>query len=457
MRRLQLLFFAFSITSFAEASNWPKYCSNLAMTGVAESGGAISPATAPSFTQLWSTKLGGPVASSPTVVNDVVYVGDWSGMEWAISALDGHKLAQQNLGTTTSPRCEPATIGITSAAAYSDGAIYLAGGDDSFYSLDAKTLEVKWRQRLGDNSEIGGYYGWCSPAVTGEKVLQGISSNCDDPLIPGKLVSLSRSNGSFLDDVFMVEPNWPQTFNGAGIWTSPSVDVDNGNVFVATGSAFDLHDGHAFSIVRLSLETLFIEDSWKINPPADEDDADWGSSPTLFTDAKGRQLVGAGQKDGGYYAFLRYNLAAGPVWRAPLAKGGACPLCADGTLSTAAFDGKHLYVGSGRPLNSNDALGSVVALDPGTGEVIWQRNLEQPVIAPISYANGVVFTTSGKQAVVLDAGTGEVLWSFQTKAQCVGGVAITDRGIFFGDLSGTLYAFGVPSMPPRKRAIRLGD
>ena len=98
-------------------------------------------------------------------------------------------------------------------------------------------------------------------------------------------------------------------------------------------------------------------------------------------------------------------------------------------------------------------MGSVVALDPTTGNMVWRQPLQSPVIAPISYTNGVVFTTAGRHAIALDAATGEILWNFETKAICVGGIAITDQGIFFGDFSGTLYAFTIPQFS-RSRSVR---
>jgi outer membrane protein assembly factor BamB len=165
-------------------------------------------------------------------------------------------------------------------------------------------------------------------------------------------------------------------------------------------------------------------------------------------------MVGAGGKDGYYYGCLRNALAAGPTWRTALSPGGPCPLCGEGTLSTAAYDGTRLYVGAGRSLGNDGALGSVVALDPTNGQIIWRATFDSPVIAPVSYANGVVFAAGGTHVVALDALSGAPLWRFNTKAQCVGGVAITDRGIFVGDLSGTLYAFSVSSGgPPRKHVI----
>ena len=323
---------------------------------------------------------------------------------------------------------------------------YLAGGDDGFYALDHDTLAVKWRTSLGDNSADGGYYGWCSPSVVEGRVLQGISSNCDNPFVPGRLVALDGASGQFSDATDMVPPD----VVGGGVWTSPAVDLSHRKVFVTTASADNLDDGFSFCIVRLGLDGLIIEDAWKVDP-GDVPDADWGSSPTLFADRGGRQLVGAGQKDGFYYAFLRDDLHSGPVWRTPLARGGGCPQCCDGTLSTAAFDGERLYVGAGAPPEADAAqvLGTVSALEPATGAVLWRYEIPGgPVIAPITVVNGVVFTAGARRIVALSGATGAELWSFVTPALCYGGVAVANGRVFVGDTSGMFFAFDLPPEEP---------
>ena len=217
-------------------------------------------------------------------------------------------------------------------------------------------------------------------------------------------------------------------------------------MFVTTASAYHYDDGLAYSIVRISLDGLAVEDSWKLSPQdfALAPDADWGSSPTLFTDVSGRRLVGAGQKNGYYYAFSRAALSDGPVWQTRIAYPGECPQCGDGSLSTAAFDGARLYVGAGKTPDYSK-MGSVNALDPATGTILWSQALPGPVIAPVSFANGVVIAAGGKRCVALDAGTGDLLWKFDAPALLYGGIAISNGRIFFGDLAGNLYAFRVPT------------
>ncbi|MEA2328390.1 MAG: hypothetical protein QOE68_3349 [Thermoanaerobaculia bacterium] len=426
----------------APENDWPRYCASNSMSGVAAGEQVLSTATVPNLHLLWSRTLNGAIASAPSVARGKVYIGDWGGYEWALDAATGDVVASIDLGQTKSDACYPSTLGITSSAAIVDNIAYVAGGDDAFYALNADTLSVIWRKSLGDNSATGGYYGWCSPAVAGGKVIQGIASNCDNPFPRGAIVALDPATGVELTSNFFV----PENKVGGGVWTSPAVDTQQGKIYVTTGSAHSFDDGDSFSMVRLNLDTFEIEDRWKLpNDSGDYWDGDWGSSPTLFTDATGRELVGAGQKDGGYYAFDRDDLAAGPVWIAPIAIRGDVPQNGEGTLSTAAFDGTRLYVGGGIPRDNDDpaVLGAVSAIDPTTGKILWRHTFSGPVIAPVSFANGVVFAVGGTTVAALDAATGNVLWSFHMDAPGFGGVAIARGRAYAGDLAGNLYAFGV--------------
>jgi len=423
-------------------NDWPRYCASNSMSGVAAGEQILSPITVGNLHLVWSRTLSGPVASAPSVARGKVYIGDWGGNEWALDAADGEVIASIDLGQTKNDLCNPAILGVTSSANIVDNIAYVAGGDDAFYALNADDLSIIWRKSLGDNSPTGGYYGWCSPAVAGGKVIQGIASNCDNPFPRGGLVALDPATGVELKSGYFV----PEDKVGGGVWTSPAVDTQRGQIFVTTGSAHSFDDGDSFSMVRLNLDTFEIEDRWKLpNDTGAYWDGDWGSSPTLFSDAKGRALVGAGQKDGGYYAFDRDNLAAGPVWVAPIAVGGEVPQQGQGTLSTAAFDGKRIYVGGGIPRDTMDpnVFGAVSALDPATGKILWQHTFSGPVVGPVSFANGVVFAAGGKTVAALDAATGALLWSYEMKAWGFGGVAIARGRIYVGDLYGNIYAFGV--------------
>jgi len=76
---------------------------------------------------------------------------------------------------------------------------------------------------------------------------------------------------------------------------------------------------------------------------------------------------------------------------------------------------------------------------------MWQHTFKGPVVAPVSFANGVVFAVGGKTVAALDAATGSLLWSFDMKSWGFGGVAIARGRIHVGDLFGNIYTFGVPA------------
>lgn len=426
----------------AVGPGWPKYCGTPGMSGTPLGPSSISIKTAPALTPAWQTQLKGSIASAPSVLRNKLYIGDWSGTESLIDTHTGQVLFTADLGKTTAPQCQPQTLGITSSAVIVDGMIYVAGGDDAFYALDANTLGVVWRHPLGDNSANGGYYGWSSPTVIGNRVLQGVASNCDNPFVQGRLVAMDPFTGNEVASANFIGDGAV----GNGVWTSPAVDVVARKVYVTTGSGNDYSDGIGYSIVRLDLDSMVAEDSWKVDADYSSWDSDWGSSPTLFYDASGRLLVGAGHKDGNYYVFRRDHLSDGPVWSAPIATSGEIPQQGDGTLSTAAFDGTRLYVGGGNPPDATDpdAHGSVVALDPAAGTVLWRQTFPGPVIAPVSTVNGVVFAAGSNLVEALDAANGKVLWSYRTDMPIYGGIAITGNTIFVGDLAGKLYAFRIP-------------
>jgi outer membrane protein assembly factor BamB len=112
-------------------------------------------------------------------------------------------------------------------------------------------------------------------------------------------------------------------------------------------------------------------------------------------------------------------------------------------------------VGGGVPTGTANRTihGSLVALDPKTGDIVWRTLLFEPVLAPISAAPGLVFAVSGHSVLALDADSGAVLWSFAMEATGYGGIAISRGTIYVGDLSGNLYAFSTDHPHPGKDRI----
>jgi polyvinyl alcohol dehydrogenase (cytochrome) len=178
-----------------------------------------------------------------------------------------------------------------------------------------------------------------------------------------------------------------------------------------------------------------------------------GSGPSMLT-ANGRaNLLGIGQKSGLYWAL---NPSTGSVvWKTQVGPGSSLGGIEWGT----AFDGTRIYVPianlfaipytlqpSGAPANG----GSWAALNPSTGQIVWQTATPGASMAlgAASVANGVVFAGSmdvnpqNPTMFALDATTGKVLWSYAAGASVNAAPAIAGDSIYWGSGYRKLGALG---------------
>ncbi|HEV8193657.1 MAG TPA: PQQ-binding-like beta-propeller repeat protein, partial [Ktedonobacterales bacterium] len=436
---------AYAAGSAATATDsWPMYMHDNQRTG-ASADATLSPSNAAQLGKLWSYQTGGMIASQPAVVNGVVYVGSWDGYEYALNATTGAMLWRTFLGTTTaSPTCFPSQMGISSSAAVEDGVVYVGGGDAYWYALDAATGTVLWKVNTGDNSATGGHYNWSSPLIYNGYAYIGIASVGDCPLVQGQLLRVSLSTHQIVKTLNIV----PEGQIGGGIWTSPALNVATNTIYVTTGTISISTQTLAQAMVAIDASTLTVTSSWQVPQQETVLDSDWGTSPILFTDASGHQLVSAINKNGYVYTFNLANVGAGPVWRQHLFIGGECPTCGDGSASNLAFGNGLLYAAGGNALIGGVGhAGAVTALDPATGNIVWQHADPAPVVPALTYDNGLVVAEAGSSLEVLDASTGHRLYSYTTGAVLYGPPSVASGAIYFGSGDRNLYALGLPAVP----------
>jgi polyvinyl alcohol dehydrogenase (cytochrome) len=212
---------------------------------------------------------------------------------------------------------------------------------------------------------------------------------------------------------------------------------------------------HLDSVLALDLATGGIRwakrteaaDVWLPLNPAGPD-YDFGSGPNLLNTTAGgrpRQLLGIGQKSGVYWALDPVTGAV--VWHTQVGPGSIM----GGMQWGSATDGKRIYVaigdltdtpyrlgGSGPYAGETIAGGSWGALDPSTGNILWQTPDPQGAIdiGFVSTANGVVYAGSdagtGGNMYALDGGTGQIRWSFASGGSVVSGPAILNGVLFWG-------------------------
>jgi outer membrane protein assembly factor BamB len=430
----------------AGTQDWPTYLHDSQRSG-ASGEQLITSAQAPQLTKLWSFKTGGAIAAQAAIVGGIAYVGSWDGNEYAINVQTGAELWATNLGTSNQPACYPPNPGITSSATVSNGVVYVGGGNAYWYALDANTGAILWDVYTGDNSAASGHYNWSSPLIYNGYAYIGVASNCDNPLVQGQVLQVSLSTHQIVNTLSLV----PNGQVGGGVWTSPTVDPATNTIYVTTGTLNQVTQTLSQAIVAFDANTLTVKSFWQIPAAQAVIDSDWGTTPILMTDSQGDQLVAAINKNGYVYAFNRANLSAGPVWERYIAAGGDCPQCGDGSASSSTFANGVLYISGGNTtINGVGYPGFVDALDPGTGNIIWQHGTVGPVIAAITYYNGLIIDGAGSTVEVLDATAGTRLYSYQTGQLIYSPPSVSAGIIVIGSVDANIYAFtvGTPVTPP---------
>jgi outer membrane protein assembly factor BamB len=426
-------------------NDWPTYLYNAQRTGVNPET-ILTPSNINQLTKLWSFKTQGVVAAPASVVGGTIYIGSWDGYEYALDSQIGALEWKTYLGRTiANAYCSPPQAGISSGAAIVNGTLYVGGGDAYWYALDAQSGNILWKVFVGDNSAKAGYYNWSSPLIYKGYAYIGAGSLGDCPLAPGKLMQVNLSTHK-VKTLALVPPGQI----GGGIWSSPAVDPATNTIYVATATENAITQTYAQAILAVDATTMRIKDHWKIPASQAVIDSDFGTTPAFFTDSKGTPMVEATNKNGIAYAFKRNDLKAGPVWKQYIAVGGDCPLCGVGSISTGAFaEGKLYLAGEDTMINGYGYQGSVRALDPTTGKVLWRHKSTGPIIGAITYSNGMIFDTAGNVLEVLSAKDGSRLASYTLDDQIFDAPTISHGQVIIGDIDGNVYDFGLPSATSR--------
>ena len=100
------------------------------------------------------------------------------------------------------------------------------------------------------------------------------------------------------------------------------------------------------------------------------------------------------------------------------------------------------------------AQGAVYALNPDTGEVLWEQDLGGTVIAPVTVANGLVYVSSTVGLLVFNGQTGEVVWDDGGYGLLYSQTVVQDGTIYSTYLNGDVVARRlIDTQPPREIVI----
>ena len=479
-------------SSAVPGGDWASYGHDNANTRNQPREHALSPTTAATLSPSWvfSTAAHGDTGvfnSTPVESGGCVFVGSSTGRLYALDARTGQ--------VVWSYRAPVATVGlggtlVGAPAVVGDLVVVLVNqaGDGTrgpyAVALDRSTGTPVWRSApivTGD-----GYYTNAGAAVLDGLLFFGFSPPEGAADGQGGFALLDARTGAVRALTTTVSPaHQEQGYAGGGIWSTPAYDPRGGYAYVGAGNPYSkqIEDVHTNAILKVDMDPARatfgkIVDSYKgnvdqytetlqaltrtpacaetadqnfgaDNPVCGQLDLDFGASPNLFRDPKGRLLVGDLQKSGVYHVAFADTM--GKDWAALV--GASCQLC---NAASTATDGSSVFA-AGTP------GGSMTSLAAPSGTVGWSS----PVLDGIHYqsvstADGVVYTFDGdgfldgfdaatglpvlRRPVSLDVGDSAANLSSA-------GVAIADHTVFVaasgggGAITAGFAAAGMPNAP----------
>ena len=400
--------------------------------------------------------------SQPVITADTVFVLAVSGHVFALDRASGCVKWHADLNRTLRTSLSLGWVGGTRA-------LFLGDAAATVLALGASDGKILWSHdaALFDTSVTTG-----APIQAGERLIVPLSSfdvaAATDPQYPcckghGAVMALDANSGERLWVRHMTQAARP-TYrsrvdvqqwgpSGVPVWSTPTVDIAAGKIFVGTGEntsspATELSD----AVLALELETGAI--AWRYQatagdafnmacgrragpncPKEDGPDFDFGASIIRSVDGEGRAILFAGQKSGVVHALRASDGAV--LWQRKLSDGTAL----GGVHWGMALAGKRLFVPIADPEFPRPGYRprpGLYALDVATGQLLWRHRAERGCTldpsdtdarnspwpdCPYAYgfsaapmaANDVVVAGSLDGMVrVFDAATGAVLWGRQT-------------------------------------------
>lgn len=365
-----------------------------------------------------------------------------------------------------------------------DGMLFRGTQDARVLAFDFKTGKQLWETRIADTSHgesapsapiawdglvyignAGGDYKggkghvFALEGKTGKIVWEFFLA----PQVPGDVVRGPLGKTPLDTSTWHNAPGIP--ISGAGIWTSYTLDVNNGLLYVPGGNpapdfVSGAREGENFfsdSVVVLDAKTGNFKNKFKV-VPKDWHDYDVSNPPILLQTMGGKQIMAVAPKDGHLYG---YDLATNSrLYRVPVttiensegtfAVGQNvhfCPGPAGGDeWNTPGYDPITNLIVSGAvdwcdtvTIQDDQKLRSVGLGKPWTGMATYNPiNMFGRESKTDGYWAGWVYAT--------DADTGVWKWRVKSNYPIVGAITPTAGGlVFFGDLGGNFYALDASS------------
>ena len=392
--------------------------------------------------------------SQPAIGGGALFVGSQSGLVYAFDLETGctrwqfKAAAEVRNGVTLEPWA--------AADRNADPLLFFGDLSGNQYALSALTGALQWRKRMDDHgattltstAELSD--GVLYVAVSSLEEGAAIAAGYECCTFRGSIAALEADTGRelwrrhFLPEAKKVGKNDAGTLlygpSGVPIWAGMA--LDGGRLYIATGDDYS-GEGSESSDAIIALdnksgETVWVrqarfgdvwngscEDAERINCPEDSGpDWDYGAGPVLTTDSRGKRVVLAGDKGGVVVALDATDGSV--IWKNKVGRGG---IVAGINFGLAAHDGKVFVPVSDVPDGRDydvPAKPGIYALDIDTGDYVWKMPAAQGLCrerpgcypgysAAISVTDDYVLAGSNDGFLrAFDIETGAVLWEFDT-------------------------------------------
>src|SRR3984893_9748250 len=324
----------------------------------------------PKLALKWAFGFPGAQAAygQPSVAGNRLFVGSSNGTVYALGADTGCLHWMFKAGTQVRTAISIGMAGNTVA-------IYFGDQKAVTYAVDATTGALLWKTQVDEHpaARITG-----APTLADGRLYVPVSSSEEglaaNPMYPcctfrGSVSALDAATGAVIWKSYTIaETPKPVRKNkagtqlsgpsGAAIWSSPTVDLDGGMVFVTTGDsysdpvadtsdafiAFDLKSGKLLWSRQMTSGDAFTVDcdfpeAMRANcPTANGPDFDFGSSAVLVSLGSGKHALIAGQMSGFVHA-IDPDHGGEILWQRKIGAGGRLGGIQWGILA----DASHVY------------------------------------------------------------------------------------------------------------------
>lgn len=368
----------------------------------------------------------------------------------------------------------PSFLAVNRGFAYMDGRLFRGTSDAHVLALDAATGRVLWDVVI--DAKAPGVSIPMAPVATNGRVYIG-NAGGDQVGVTGHVYAFDANDGRVLWKFDVVPASGPAratwtnprlTISGGAFWTSFTLDVARGVLYVPAGNPAPDFDSELRTGDNLYTNSIIALDAVTGRMLAytqlvkhDKHDWDVDSPPALVTTSAGRTIVASANKDGllsllDRSAVTPAAIVPGTIAAMPLLsqtptttrtnvdmmlsrehKTRFCPGTQGGVeWNGAAYSPKTnaIYVGAVDWCTNAQLKRDTVNL-PKPGEGLgWLGNENSDLQDPVAEAKGWL--------TAFDAENGKVRWKFAAPHPMLAGVTPTAGGLVFAaDLGGQLYAF----------------